>query len=31
MHIDVLATELGFTEGPAWLPDGRIAPTSVGH
>jgi gluconolactonase len=31
MHIDVVAAELGFTEGPVWLPDGRIALTSVSH
>jgi gluconolactonase len=31
MHIDVLADELGFTEGPVWLPDGRIIVTSISH
>ena len=31
MHIDVLASDLGFTEGPVWLPDGRIALTSISH
>jgi gluconolactonase len=31
MHIDVLATDLGFTEGPVWLPEGRIALTSLSH
>jgi gluconolactonase len=31
MHIDVLADELGFTEGPVWLPDGRVALTSISH
>jgi gluconolactonase len=31
MHIDVLGDGLGFTEGPVWLPDGRIALTSVSH
>jgi hypothetical protein len=31
MHIDVLATDLGFTEGPVWLPEGRIALTSISH
>jgi gluconolactonase len=31
MHIDVLADNLGFTEGPVWLPDGRIALTSISH
>ncbi|MDH6244002.1 SMP-30/gluconolactonase/LRE family protein [Mycobacterium sp. OTB74] len=28
---DVLADGLGFTEGPALLPDGRIAVTSISH
>jgi gluconolactonase len=27
--IEVLADGLGFTEGPALLPDGRIAVTSI--
>ena len=31
MHIDVLADNLGFTEGPVWLPDRRIALTSISH
>jgi gluconolactonase len=31
VHIDVLADGLGFTEGPVWLPDGRIALTSISH
>ena len=31
MHIEVLGEHLGFTEGPVWLPDGRIALTSVSH
>jgi gluconolactonase len=31
MQIDVLADGLGFTEGPVWLPDGRIALTSISH
>src|ERR1700742_2646101 len=31
MHIDVLASDLGFTEGPVWLPDGRIGLTSISH
>ncbi|MDT5183243.1 MAG: hypothetical protein QOI29_1401, partial [Mycobacterium sp.] len=26
-HIDVLAEGLGFTEGPVWLDDHRIALT----
>lgn len=29
MRIDVVADDLGFTEGPVWLPDGRIALTSI--
>jgi gluconolactonase len=29
--IEVLAEGLGFTEGPALLPDGRIAVTSISH
>jgi gluconolactonase len=29
--IEVLADGLGFTEGPALLPDGRIAVTSISH
>lgn len=31
MRIDVLASDLGFTEGPVWLPDERIALTSISH
>jgi gluconolactonase len=31
MHIDVVADGLGFTEGPVWLPDGRVALTSISH
>ena len=29
MHIEVIADGLGFTEGPVWLPDGRVALTSI--
>ncbi|BBX47845.1 SMP-30/gluconolactonase/LRE family protein [Mycobacterium cookii] len=31
MLIDVIADGLGFTEGPVWLPDNRIALTSISH
>jgi gluconolactonase len=31
MRIDVLADDLGFTEGPVWLPDQRVALTSISH
>jgi gluconolactonase len=31
MRIDVIADGLGFTEGPVWLPDGRVALTSISH
>lgn len=31
MRIDVVADKLGFTEGPVWLPDGRIVVTSISH
>jgi gluconolactonase len=31
VHIDVIADALGFTEGPVWLPDGRVALTSISH
>src|ERR1700761_1828344 len=31
MHIDVMADGLGFTEGPGWLPDDRVALTSISH
>jgi gluconolactonase len=27
----VIADGLGFTEGPVWLPDGRVALTSISH
>lgn len=27
----MVADGLGFTEGPAWLPDGRVALTSISH
>jgi gluconolactonase len=30
-HVDVIADGLGFTEGPVWLPDGRVALTSISH
>ncbi|MCV7409755.1 hypothetical protein AWC05_24185 [Mycobacterium florentinum] len=30
-RIDVIADGLGFTEGPVWLPDGRVALTSISH
>ncbi len=29
--IDVIADGLGFAEGPVWLPDDRIALTSISH
>lgn len=29
--IETIAEGLGFTEGPAWLPDGRIALVSISH
>jgi gluconolactonase len=31
MHIEVIADGLGFTEGPVWLPDDRVALTSISH
>jgi gluconolactonase len=31
VRIEVIADGLGFTEGPACLPDGRIALTSISH
>jgi gluconolactonase len=31
MQIDLLAEGLGFTEGPLWLDDHRIALTSISH
>lgn len=31
MRVDVVADGLGFTEGPVWLPDGRVALTSISH
>jgi gluconolactonase len=31
MHVGVMADGLGFTEGPVWLPDGRVALTSISH
>lgn len=31
MRIDLIAGDLGFTEGPVWLADGRIAVTSISH
>jgi len=31
MHVEVIADGLGFTEGPVWLPDGRVALTSISH
>jgi gluconolactonase len=31
MQIDLLAEGLGFTEGPVWLDDHRIALTSISH
>ncbi|MBV9720804.1 MAG: SMP-30/gluconolactonase/LRE family protein [Mycobacterium sp.] len=29
--IDLIADGLGFTEGPVWLPDDRVALTSISH
>jgi gluconolactonase len=29
--VAVIADGLGFTEGPVWLPDGRVALTSISH
>ena len=31
MRLDVIADGLGFTEGPVWLPDDRVALTSISH
>lgn len=31
MQFDVIADGLGFTEGPVWLPDDRVALTSISH
>src|ERR1700729_4653656 len=31
MHIDIIEDGLGFTEGPVWLPDDRVALTSISH
>jgi gluconolactonase len=31
MTVHVVADGLGFTEGPVWLPDGRVAVTSISH
>lgn len=31
MRIEILAERLGFTEGPVWLPDDRVACTSISH
>ena len=31
MHIELMADGLGFTEGPVWLPDDRVALTSISH
>jgi gluconolactonase len=31
MHIELTADGLGFTEGPVWLPDDRVALTSISH
>ena len=31
MQIEVIADGLGFTEGPVWLPDDRVALTSISH
>jgi gluconolactonase len=31
MLIEVIADGLGFTEGPVWLPDSRVALTSISH
>jgi gluconolactonase len=31
MQIDVVGERLGFTEGPVWLPDDRVALTSISH
>ncbi len=31
MFIEMMADGLGFTEGPVWLPDDRVALTSISH
>ena len=31
MYIELIADGLGFTEGPVWLPDDRVALTSISH
>ena len=31
MHIELMADGLGFTEGPVWLPDDRVALASISH
>jgi gluconolactonase len=31
MYIELIADGLGFTEGPIWLPDDRVALTSISH
>lgn len=31
MQIDVISDGLGFTEGPVWLADSRVALTSISH
>jgi gluconolactonase len=31
MTVELVADGLGFTEGPAWLPEGRVALTSINH
>jgi gluconolactonase len=31
VHIEVMAEGLGFVEGPVWLPDDRVALTSISH
>ena len=31
MYIELMADGLGFTEGPVWLPDDRVALTSISH
>ncbi len=30
-NIDLLASDLGFTEGPVWMPDGNLAVVSITH
>jgi len=31
MKFDIIATEMGFTEGPAWAPDGTLWHVSIPH